>query len=597
MCFPCVYPRQLKMNYFFTKAIRLCNASRLARLLGCVAVAYGSVVFAAGYEKSATLSVYHKYSCMLGGGAQLVKQDSTTIPWSGSCSPSNSEIASAFMQTTYYDDLVAWCDGISGTGQLEILTPTPPSTDNVPQNCGVSDPEEEVPEPEPEPEPEPSPSFVRDNPFVATGSVESQIGDIFHSIYQALQHSDVELDASQLDLKERVWDILFESDPKRQARALSALVPDSPDSLIQSQRSTGFIFLSNVLPRLGALRAALKQSSEQFSMNPEPNDEIIIEDHQIAYSSSAEAGGAAGDDVKANSSKWGFFIDGLTASSDKEETAVSSAYGFEADSFTLGIDYLVDHDMALGAAVSKGKSEATFSDESGNLTGDAQIISLYGTVAVGHQWFLDAVVGYGKSQYESLRKFDYIADGVEINQTAIGKPDASQTLVSLGVTKSVSRKFEWDLSLRVNIFDARVESFTETMEQTLGHGLALQLEEQRFRSVTSDVGISVSRAFSRNFGVMIPHAALTYTRELDGSTSDLNARFAFDSFRSESSKYSGADGFTIPAQASDINYGQLRLGFNLLFPRGITLTMNYYRALGLDKVNTDYLSLGVNKTW
>ena len=585
------------MSYFFTKAIRLCGAPRLARSLGCVLVAYGSAVFSAGYEKSATLSVYHQYTCTFGGGIKLVKTGSATIPWGGSCSPSNSEIANAFKQTSPYDDLVVWCDGYSGTGQLEILTPTPPSTDNVPQNCGVSDPEEEAPEPEPEPEPEPSPRFVSDNQFVAPGSAESQVGDILRSIYHVLNHSDVELDASQLDLKARVWDILFESDPRRQARALSALIPDNPNSRIQSQRSTGFVFLSNIFNRLGGVRAALKQSAEQLSMNPQSNDEIIAQDHQIAYSSSSETGGAAGDDITAGSSKWGFFIDGLKASGDKEQTEVSNAYGFEADSFTLGIDYLVDHNLALGVAVSKGNSEAAFSDNSGNLTGDAQIVSLYGTVVVGHQWFLDAVVGYGKSQYESVRKFDYVADGVEINQTAIGKPDASQALVSLGVTKSVSRKFEWDLSLRVNIFDARVEPFTETMDRTLGHGLALHVDEQRFRSLTSDISVSVSRAFSRNFGVLIPHATLTYTRELDGSTSDLNARFAFDSFRTEDSKHSGGDGFVIPAQASDINYGHLRLGLNLLFPRGITLTMNYSRVLDLDKTNTDYLSLGVNKSW
>lgn len=87
-----------------------------------------------------------------------------------------------------------------------------------------------------------------------------------------------------------------------------------------------------------------------------------------------------------------------------------------------------------------------------------------------------------------------------------------------------------DITARVNYLDAKIDRFSEEIVggSALGYGLALEIDEQDITSLTSTLGVTISKPFSQNFGVSIPYAGLTYIGEHEDGLGNLRARFLND---------------------------------------------------------------------
>lgn len=448
---------------------------------------------------------------------------------------------------------------------------------------------------------------ITNNPLIDPGTHEFSVGTAIENLCPQLafiNHPSVagELTPIQKDLLVRCGDVVFEPNDQRQIVGVQNMSSEEFSSQAINLRRLNRAQLGNIAARLAALRPALLQSSQDLAVNESLRHPLK---GFAGIASIRERGGAAGDDeIPEDVSRLGLFLNGIYSDGEKDESTRSSGFDFSSTGYTIGMDYLVDLDTVVGVAIGQGTSDTEFGRNGGSLESDTTTLSLYGTKFINDSWFLDGVLGYGTSNYDSERNFNYTARGVTVNQTALGSPDSDQLLLSLGAGKSINKKsVDIDFAGRVNYLDAKIDRFAETIEggDAPGFGLALELDEQDVTSITSDISVKISKAISQDFGVWIPQASLAWLHEFDEGDGNLRGRFVNDPFSVDFSQSGlNTDGivptiFEIPLDDNDSDYGRLGLGVNVLLADGLTLNFHANKILGLEDIDLEYYVFGIRK--
>ena len=151
---------------------------------------------------------------------------------------------------------------------------------------------------------------------------------------------------------------------------LQAMAPEENAVVASSQVDAGGAQIDNIGDRLSALRGGTAGGGLTYQKNSGYN----------------WSGGAAGD----GSSPWGFFVNGLYISSDRDSTINES--GFEADDFgvTAGIDYAASDQLVVGAAFGYKNSDADIDNRGGNLDTDSYSFFGYFSYSPSEFWYYDA---------------------------------------------------------------------------------------------------------------------------------------------------------------------------------------------------------------
>ena len=463
---------------------------------------------------------------------------------------------------------------------------------------------------------------IQDNILIEPDSSEASAAIAIENLCPQLGFGDRSLTSGQQDLLARCQNLIAESNDPRQFKALQNIIADEISGQAVNLRRLNFAFLSDITSRLAAMRPALVRSSEALSLNeklshPLPGyagvsrAELLYQQEQSQMPGGfahLERGGAAGDEELPDIGRWGIFVNGLFGTGDRSRTRNASSFDFDSYNVTIGADYLLDATTIVGLAIGYGGSDTDFSDNGGSLENDTQSLSLYGTHYFNNLWFVDAVLGYGSSDYINRRNLDYIAEGVTVTQTTEGRPDGDQMLFSVGVgrTLTTSSAIDWDFSVRLNYLDATIDRFAErSLSQTAaGFGLALEIEKQDITSTTAELGLSVSKAFSQNFGVVVPSFGLSWSNEFEDGSEFLTARFIEDPFSLNfvQSGIGGSTGalptiFQVSLDPNDSSYGRAQLGVNVLLPNSWSFNFVVNKTLGLEAISFEYYSLGMRKSF
>ena len=508
--------------------------------------------------------------------------------------------------------------GFTATVSCSIPLSTPPGPEPNPEPEPAPEPGSENPPPT-TPTPGPAPSAaapsgpgsakgkITDNPLILPGSYEFSVGSAIENLCPQLafiNHPAVagELTPIQKDLLVRCGDVIFETGDQKQIAGVQNMSAEEFSSQSINLRRLNKAQLGNIAARLAALRPALSQSTQDLAVNQPLNHPLK---GLAGMSTIRERGGAAGDDeIPEDASRLGVFINGIQSDGEKDESSLSSGFDYSGTGYTVGMDYLVDLNTVVGVAVGHGSTETEFGRGGGSLDADTTTLSLYGTRFINDSWFLDGVLGYGTSRYDSERNFNYTARGVTVDQTALGSPDSDQLLISVGAGKTINKQsVDVDITGRLNYLDAKIDRFAETIEggDRPGFGLALEIDEQDVSSLTSDISVKISKAISQDFGVVIPQASLSWLHEFKDGDGKLRGRFVNDPFSVDFSQ-SGlhTDGvvptiFEIPLDDTDSDYARLGLGVNVLLADGLTLNFQANKLFGLQDIDLEYYVMGVRK--
>lgn len=282
---------------------------------------------------------------------------------------------------------------------------------------------------------------------------------------------------------------------------------------------------------------------------------------------------------------------------EKDITAIEGR-GFESDgtSVLVGLDYLVNDDFSLGVAVNYATVDGDFDGEVQGQDSGGFDSSRYGLVVIGdYRFATDAYMGwslgYNNHEYETDRYSLVTMDGVDANGVLESETDANE----------INAGFElgYDMTMTALTIGPRfalryrktdIDGYTETVKSNNPSGanepLALIVDEQTEKSLTSHLGVQLSKAINWDYGVLIPQLYLDYAHEFEDDQRDIRFSFVGDD-------PSAGNTFVYNNDAPDRNYGNVLVGLVGVFAGGLQSFISYERLLAYNNHDNDKFSVGV----
>lgn len=431
-------------------------------------------------------------------------------------------------------------------------------------------------------------------PELVGRNAESAVATSLVSVCESLRDLD-QRNAAQNDLLERCIDINREDSGTQKVFALGEIAAKQYSDIGQSLTFLNTIQVGNIGGRLAAITPTLRQNAKDVA-----SYDTSHPDQGLLAGSSTQIGGAAGDN---NGGRFGVFVLGTRGDGDKDASELSRGFDYRSNSMTMGIDYMLSPSAVIGLAFGEGRTDSEFTGGTGSLDIDSKTVTLYGAKALKDFFTLDGMIGLGDVQTDSIRRMNFIVHGNQVDQSANSRIDSDQKIASIGLSKSFERWLTVDLGARYNYVETDIGRFSEEIDASQpGFGLALEIDDYQLKSSTVDLSVSLSKAFSTHWGVIIPQARLNWIHEFESGDRQLFGRFLADTssfdFSDSGVQVGGGLGsniFSVPLERLDADYGNLLLGVNLLFPHQISVNASINRTLGITGFDHSYWSLSARK--
>lgn len=252
---------------------------------------------------------------------------------------------------------------------------------------------------------------------------------------------------------------------------------------------------------------------------------------------SGERGGAASADDP-GAERWGLFLNGVVGFGDREQTDRENGFDVDSRGVTLGADYRVSPKVVIGGAVGFGSMDADLrlaTDpvdpgallvEGGNVEASGVSGTLY-LASFGESFYFDVAGGYGQDSYDLRREVNYATGPTSReSRTALASPDGTHYGIALGggYEKS-SGSWSYGPYLRVSDYKIEIDSYVEG--GSVG-SLSLEVDPQEYESLISIVGLDVSKAASRSWGVLVPQLRAEWNHEYKNDSLLIHTRYFFD---------------------------------------------------------------------
>ena len=357
---------------------------------------------------------------------------------------------------------------------------------------------------------------------------------------------------------------------------LQAMAPEEDAVIASSQVDAGSAQVDNIGDRLSALRGGTAGAGLSFRSNSGFN----------------WSGGAAGD----GNSPWGFFINGLYASTDRDTT--NREAGFEADDFgvTAGIDYAMNSNLVIGAAFGFRNSDADIDRNGGNLDTDSYSFFGYFSYYPSEFWYIDAMIGYTDNDHDQQRNVIYTIGGPgtglgnnfqTINNAALSETESDELSFSFTVGHNIQlTNFHVDPFARFDYADIDIDGFTERMRDTnsAGSGLALAINDQEFESITIALGTDIGTEWQAGGTTFYPTFTFEYVHEFENENAPIVGRFVNDSSNTL---------FMLPTDEPDENFFNVGFSLSALLSDQVVGFARYQGLLDYDNLDVHAFEFGI----
>lgn len=289
--------------------------------------------------------------------------------------------------------------------------------------------------------------------------------------------------------------------------------------------------------------------------------------------------------------RWSFFASGSIGSGRQDSTVQNRGFKFETSGLTAGVDYRVNPQVFVGAAIGFNQQDSDFRNDRGGMDTSGFSLTGYGSWYNEKNWYVDGVLTLGRNDYKISRHIDYsipaLGSGTtQVNQTARGNTSGDLTAFSL----STGRDFQtgaWSYGayLRGSVARADIDAYQERMSGTgPGSGLGLAVEQRSIDSQTATLGGRLSYTSSRDWGILTPSMQFEWEHELRDDPQRLVSTFIHDP---------GNTQIMVEGEPLDKNYFNVGVGLSAIFPGGRSAFVFYEHLMGRSMQSQGTLSLGV----
>lgn len=350
-----------------------------------------------------------------------------------------------------------------------------------------------------------------------------------------------------------------------------------------------------ITARLAALRAG-GVGGLALNLNNKQTEPVLL----AALDSDAAGDEAVTKSIR-ESGRFGIFLNGLYATGDKDSTTNEDGFDFDVYGLLAGADYRVTDQLIFGLAVSYQKTDADIDDNAGDTNVKGYGVSLYGTYYYG-QFYLNGIGTIGRSDYDTTRKVNYSVDAVGVpgktivNQKFDGDADADEYGYSFGTGYDFFHKgFDFGPYGRLNYYYTKIDDYKEKLSgnnKDPGFGLALEIEDQNIKSLSTNLGARASYAFTTGMGAVTPYARFDWQHEYENDTAAIRGSFV-NGGQGSIPGAAAANDILIPLDDPDRDFFNLSLGVASVFPHGISAFVDYLTVLGLDDITLHQFAGGV----
>jgi hypothetical protein len=112
-------------------------------------------------------------------------------------------------------------------------------------------------------------------------------------------------------------------------------------------------------------------------------------------------------------------------------------------------------------------------------------------------------------------------------------------------------------------------------------------DEQKFTSLTGNLGVRMTYAMNLAWGVLLPHVRVDYVREFEDDVDVFGVRFAADP------NATSAPPILVETDNPDRSYWRLATGFSAQFAHGFSGYVEYQRLQSFEFISFEDLSVGL----
>ena len=360
------------------------------------------------------------------------------------------------------------------------------------------------------------------------------------------------------------------------ARSISSITSFTANNFISS------LNIGDIAKRLASLRKSAtginKKSAALFKSRP-PLASLYTGEPLTGGGASAdeiadEAGGL-------NDNRLSGYINASVTGAEQDETLRLSGYDSETSSLLLGIDYRFSNNIFAGVAVKTLNGDIDLIENRGAVHVTNNALSFYGSYYPSENIYVQSTLTAGQGSYDITRRIDFTLNGTAFSEVAKSSPDGK------GYSFSVSSGYDHyftgtgissvtDISLGYAQTD--IDGFIEKNAQ----GFNLIVAKQSIESLTSKVGIQISKSVSTSFGVLLPEFSAAWKHEFKADGEDIIAAFAIDP----------STAFSYTTDQRDSDYFVFALATSMVLPHGFMGYLQYEKVFDIDNYDASTLNIG-----
>ncbi len=285
-------------------------------------------------------------------------------------------------------------------------------------------------------------------------------------------------------------------------------------------------------------------------------------------------GAGAGDDIQ---SDWSAFVGGSVQIGEYEK----QDFDLQGNNLYAGLNYQLNSSVIIGAAMGYNQSDASFNSKGNDIEFESYNIALLGSYYVNDDFYLDSVFTYGINDYGTDRR---IVIGLDRQQNE-GETDGSEMTfaINTGYIFNASNYF-FTLFAAFNYVDADIDEFDEEVKGSSPLlGSLLIIEDQDFKSLTSNLGVEFGLTFSTASGVIVPKLSLDWEQQHEDDANIISTQFLADPTNTS---------WDVTTEVADDQYYNASLSLNAVFKNGFSTYIVYDTELGREDISMYEVSLG-----
>lgn len=210
--------------------------------------------------------------------------------------------------------------------------------------------------------------------------------------------------------------------------------------------------------------------------------------------------------------KLGVFVNGDFNFGNQDTTALNSGFDFDTKGVTVGGDYKVTDDLALGLAFNYEHNSSDLNNDRGNVSIDSYSLSAYGSYS-RDRLYADAVINYGWNNFDIER-----AIKVTGFRAATANTNGNQFSIRLNSGYNFGQnQFAFGPMIGVRYTKVTIDGYTERN----GSILNLNVGDQNADSVILNVGAQLSYDFRSPSATITPYIAANYEHEFANNSREI----------------------------------------------------------------------------